>query len=87
MSEARELIVAVGKKRACRTPESSRCLSVLGPLHLERAYYHCSPRGHGFSPRDRQLGIENTSLSPALTRMIGTVGPRSASRRVGRCPN
>ncbi len=51
-----------------------RVQSVLGPLQLERAYYHCSCCGHGFCPRDRQLGIENTSLSPALTRMVGTVG-------------
>jgi len=48
--------------------------SVLGPLRLERAYYYCPGCGHGFCPRDRCLGIENTSLSPALTRMIGTVG-------------
>jgi hypothetical protein len=49
-------------------------VSVLGPLQLQRAYYHCSKCGHGFCPRDEHLGIENTSLSPALTRMIGTVG-------------
>jgi hypothetical protein len=48
--------------------------SVLGTLRLERAYYHCAPCGHGYCPRDQQLGIENTSLSPALTRMTGTVG-------------
>lgn len=48
--------------------------SVLGPLRLERAYYHCPACGHGYCPRDRHLGIENTSLSPALTRMTGTVG-------------
>src|SRR6202451_4659617 len=47
---------------------------VLGSLQLERAYYHCSSCGHGFCPRDGHLGIENTSLSPALTRMVGTVG-------------
>jgi len=48
--------------------------SVLGLLRLERAYYHCPTCGHGSCPRDRHLGIENTSLSPALTRMTGTVG-------------
>jgi len=48
--------------------------SVLGPLRLERAYYHCSVCGHGYCPRDQHLGIESTSLSPALTRMVGTVG-------------
>ena len=48
--------------------------SVLGRLRLERAYYHCSSCGHGFCPRDQHLGIEDTVLSPALTRMTGTVG-------------
>ncbi len=48
--------------------------SVLGPLRLERAYYHCSWCGHGCCPRDQHLNIENTSLSPALTRLVGTVG-------------
>jgi hypothetical protein len=48
--------------------------SVLGSLPLERAYYHCASCGHGFCPRDQHLGITTTSLSPALTRMVGTVG-------------
>lgn len=48
--------------------------SVLGELQLERAYYHCSGCGNGFCPRDRQLGLRDSSLSPAVTRMIGTVG-------------
>lgn len=48
--------------------------SVLGALTLKRAYYHCSSCGHGFCPRDRHLGMNDTSLSPAVTRMIGTVG-------------
>ena len=53
---------------------SKQVESVLGPLRLERAYYYCSTCGHGYCPRDRQLSIEHTSLSPALTRMVGTVG-------------
>src|ERR1700724_3269671 len=53
---------------------SKQVQSVLGPLRLERAYYHCASCGHGFWPRDEHLGIENTALSPALTRMTGTVG-------------
>ena len=48
--------------------------SVLGPLKLQRAYFHCPACGHGFCPRDRQLGLENTSLSPAVTRMVAAVG-------------
>lgn len=53
---------------------SKQFQSVLGPLRLQRAYYHCPACGHGGCPRDRHLGMEETSLSPALTRMIGTVG-------------
>jgi len=53
----------------------SKCLqSVLGPLELARAYYYCAKCGEGFFPRDRELGIEDTCLSPAVTRMVGTVG-------------
>jgi len=48
--------------------------SALGSLHLQRAYYHCPSCGGGFCPRDRSLGLENSSLSPAVTRMVGTVG-------------
>jgi Uncharacterised protein family (UPF0236) len=48
--------------------------SILGRLTLMRAYYHCAACGRGFCPRDRQLGLENTCLSPAVIRMIATVG-------------
>jgi Transposase len=48
--------------------------SSLGPLKLARAYYHCATCGHGFCPRDQQLGLEDTCLSPAVTRMIASVG-------------
>lgn len=48
--------------------------SVLGPLKLERAYFHCSGCGHGFCPRDRQLGLDNTALTPGVMRMVATVG-------------
>jgi Uncharacterised protein family (UPF0236) len=48
--------------------------SVLGPLELERAYYHCRDCGQGFYPRDRQWDVDHSSLSPAVTRMVGTVG-------------
>lgn len=48
--------------------------TALGPLELERAYYHCPCCQQGFCPRDRSLGIENTALSPAVSRMIAAVG-------------
>jgi len=43
-------------------------------LKLERAYYYCWECERGFCPRDRTLEMDATSLSPALTRMTGTVG-------------
>src|SRR5207248_11781951 len=39
--------------------------SVLGPLHLKRAYYDCGRCHHGFCPRDRALKLESFSLTPA----------------------
>lgn len=48
--------------------------SVLGPLTLERAYYHCGACGAGLCPRDRALGLEGGSLSPGVLRMVGRVG-------------
>lgn len=48
--------------------------SVLGELALGRAYYHCDACEAGFCPRDRALGLEDSSLSPGVLRMIGNVG-------------
>lgn len=48
--------------------------TALGAMTLERAYYHCTACQGGYFPRDAALGIVATSLSPALTRMIGLVG-------------
>lgn len=45
--------------------------SVLGPLTLERAYYHCAACGHGFFPRDRALTMAHSDLTPGVTRMTG----------------
>ena len=53
---------------------AKRFTSVLGDLTLERAYYHCAACDTGFCPRDRALGLEGTSLSPAVTRLVGGVG-------------
>ena len=51
-----------------------RVQTVLGDLTLERAYYHCAACNQGFCPRDQALGLDGTTLSPAVTRMIGAVG-------------
>jgi hypothetical protein len=48
--------------------------SVLGPLTLSRAYYHCESCEGGFCPRDHALGLKDGSLSPGVLRMVGRVG-------------
>ena len=48
--------------------------TVLGPISLNRAYYHCAACGHGVVPRDDQLGVEGASLSPGLRAMVARVG-------------
>jgi hypothetical protein len=46
--------------------------SALGPLNLQRAYYHCARCQSGFCPRDRHLGLEMFSLTPGVLRMAGS---------------
>src|SRR5271167_4270496 len=46
--------------------------SVLGPLHLERAYYHCERCHTGFCPRDHALRLESFSLTPGVLRMTAS---------------
>ena len=55
----------------------------LGPLTLERAYYHCGHCGGGFFPRDMALGMARTSLSPAVTRMTAAAAARVSFAQAG----
>ena len=43
--------------------------TVLGPIRLRRAWYHCGQCRHGAAPRDRELGVTGASLSPGLRAM------------------
>jgi hypothetical protein len=46
--------------------------TVLGPVTLTRAWYHCGACKHGFAPRDIELGVAGKSLSPGLAAMNDT---------------
>jgi Uncharacterised protein family (UPF0236) len=46
--------------------------SALGPLRLERAYYHCARCQSGFCPRDGALGLSLASLTPGVLRMTAS---------------
>jgi hypothetical protein len=48
--------------------------TVLGPVQVMRAWYHCRECGRGLAPRDEQLGVAETSLSPGLAQMIARAG-------------
>jgi hypothetical protein len=43
--------------------------TVLGPVTLTRAWYHCAECGHGLAPRDAELGVAGASISPGLAAM------------------
>ena len=43
--------------------------TVLGPVTLRRAWYHCARCGHGLAPRDTELGVAGASMSPGLAAM------------------
>jgi hypothetical protein len=45
--------------------------TVLGPVTLRRAWYHCAACGHGLAPRDAELGVAGETMSPGLAKMSG----------------
>jgi len=47
--------------------------TVLGPVRVPRAYYHCPACRRGVVPRDAELGVTGQSLSPGLRRMVARV--------------
>jgi len=52
--------------------------TVLGPVTVSRAWYHCVACGHGLAPRDARLGVAGASLSPGLAAMndrVAAAGP------------
>jgi len=48
--------------------------TVLGPVTVTRAWYHCAKCGHGLAPRDAELGVTGASLSPGLAAMADRAG-------------
>jgi hypothetical protein len=67
-----ELPCSCGEPAQYRGRHEKTFESVLGPLRLERAYYHCERCQGGFCPRDRALRLELFSLTPGVLRMTGS---------------
>ena len=59
--------------------------TVLGPVTLTRAWYHCAACGHGLAPRDAELGVPGASMSPGLQAMndqAAAAGPFAGAARL-----
>jgi hypothetical protein len=59
--------------------------TVLGPVALRRAWYHCAECGPGLAPRDDELGVAGTSMSPGLAAMndlAAAAGPFAGAARL-----
>ena len=48
--------------------------TVLGPVALRRAWYHCPRCERGLAPRDAELGVAGQSMSPGLAAMTAKAG-------------
>jgi hypothetical protein len=59
--------------------------TVLGLVTVTRAWYHCAKCGRGLAPRDAELGVTGTSMSPGLAAMndlAAAAGPFAAAARL-----
>ena len=65
-----------GKGHAARFVEQreKELTTVLSPVKVRRAYYHCDLCEGGVIPKDRALDIMDTGFSPGVRRMMGQVG-------------
>ncbi len=50
----------------------------MGPLHLQRHYYHCAACGQGFCPWDAVLGLTPAALSPAAEEVTSMTGVQAS---------
>ena len=51
-------------------------LTVLSAVDVQRAYYHCPDCQSGLVPKDQELDVVGSSLSPGVRRMMGRVGAK-----------
>jgi hypothetical protein len=72
--------IPCGKGHSARFVEhrNKGLLTVLAPVDVSRAYYHCDSCGKGMAPKDEALDIVDTGFSPGVRRMMGQVGGKEA---------
>jgi len=77
------------EKASCVCPscnQDARCVNVrarwvdslLGPLEINRHYYHCRACGQGFCPRDRSFQLGKRTLSPAASEVVCITGVQNS---------
>ncbi len=82
-----------GSSRACRCGENQRFVqhrpktvaTVLGPVTLRRAYYHCSACGSSSLPYDERIGLGEGQVSVGLAKaatLLGVQVPFEQASRV-----
>jgi hypothetical protein len=52
--------------------------TVLAPVAVKRAYYHCAVCATGVIPKDQELDVVGTSFSPGVRRLMGRVGGKES---------
>ena len=58
--------------------------TVLGPVTVRRAWYHCARCKRGLAPRDAELGVAGASMSPGLRAMNDKAGAAVPFARAAR---
>lgn len=57
-----------------RPGRSRTVLTVLGPVQVRRAYYHCRSFRAGHCPRDARLGLTGSDLSRGAADAVALAG-------------
>ena len=57
---------------------SKEVTTVLAPVAVKRAYYHCAACAAGVIPKDQELDVVGTSFSPGVRRLMGRVGGKES---------
>jgi hypothetical protein len=58
----------------CKGFRGRAVVGLLGPMRLERHYYHCRHCGRGTCPRDGLLGLRDHDLTPAADEVVCLAG-------------
>jgi hypothetical protein len=67
-----------GKDARCVGVRSKGVIGLLGPMRLQRYYYHCPACRQGYSPFDALLGLTAADLTPAAAEVACLAGVQAS---------